>query len=91
MTSQEARVLTENIGCTQGKRDVCVCYIDESKMCNCVSCGPDSSVGIANDYGRDGPGSNPGGDEIFLPSIPAVEPTQPSVKWVTCLMAWTCC
>ena len=28
-------------------------------------CGPGSSVGIATDYGLDGPGSNPGGDEIF--------------------------
>jgi len=27
-----------------------------------------SSVGIATDYGLDGPGSNPGGDEIFRPS-----------------------
>jgi len=31
-------------------------------------CGSDSSVGIATDYGLDGPGSNPGGDEIFRPS-----------------------
>jgi len=28
-------------------------------------CRPGSSVGIATDYGMDGPGSNPGGDEIF--------------------------
>jgi hypothetical protein len=27
--------------------------------------GPGSSVGIATDYGLDGPGSNPGGDEIY--------------------------
>ena len=27
--------------------------------------GPGSSVGIATAYGLDGPGSNPGGDEIF--------------------------
>ena len=27
--------------------------------------GPGSSVGIANDYGLDGPGSNPGGEEVF--------------------------
>ena len=27
--------------------------------------GPGTSVGIATDYGLDGPGSNPGGDEIF--------------------------
>jgi hypothetical protein len=41
--------------------------------------GPGSSVGIATDYGLDGPGSNPGGDEIFRPSL---GPTQPLVKWV---------
>ena len=41
---------------------------------------PGSSVGIATDYGPDGPGSNPGGDEIFHPSRPALRPTQPSVN-----------
>ena len=44
--------------------------------------GPGSSVGIATGYGLDGPRSNPGGDEIFRPSRPAVGPTQPPVKWV---------
>jgi len=39
-----------------------------------------SSVGIATDYGLDGPGSNPGRDEIFRPSRPALGPTQPPVK-----------
>ena len=29
-----------------------------------------------------GPGSNPGGDDIFLPSRPALGLTQPPVKWV---------
>jgi len=38
-------------------------------------CGPGSSVGIATEYGLDGPGSNPGGDEIFRPSRPALGPT----------------
>ena len=33
-------------------------------------------------YGLDGPGSNPGGDEIFRPSTPALGPTQPPVKRV---------
>jgi len=41
-----------------------------------------TSVGIATDYGLDGPGSNPGEDEIFRPSRPTLGPTQPPVKWV---------
>ena len=45
--------------------------------------GLSSSVGIATDYGLDGPGSNPGGGEIFLPSRPALGPTHPPVQWVT--------
>ena len=44
--------------------------------------GSGSSVGIATDYGLDDPGSNPGGDEIFRPSRPALWSTQPPVKWV---------
>jgi len=35
---------------------------------------------IATDYGLDGPGSNPGGDEIFRPSSPVLSSTQPPVK-----------
>ena len=41
-------------------------------VCQCTpvvmyeqQCGPGSSVGIVTDYGLDGPGSNPGGSEIF--------------------------
>ena len=37
---------------------------------------------VATDYGLDGPGSNPSGDEIFRSSRPALGPTQPPVKWV---------
>ena len=47
--------------------------------------GPGSSVGIVTDYGLDGPGSNPGGDEIFRLSRPALGPTQPPVQWVPSL------
>jgi len=47
-----------------------------------ASCGLGSSVGIATDYGLGGPGSSPGGDEIFRPSRPALGLTQPPVKWV---------
>jgi len=43
---------------------------------------PVSSVGIATAYGLEGPGLNPGGDEIFRLSRPALGPTQPPVKWV---------
>ena len=54
-------------------------------LCNCVLLlgtsfvfgGPGISVGTATDYGLDGPGSNPGGDETFRPSRPALGPTQP--------------
>jgi len=51
-------------------------------LCIYISCGPGSSVGIPTDYGLDGPGSNPCGDEIFRPSRPTLGPTQPPVTWV---------
>jgi hypothetical protein len=44
--------------------------------------GPGSSVIIAIDYGLDGSGSNPGGDEVSRPSRPTLGPTQIPVKWV---------
>ena len=45
--------------------------------------GPGSSVGIAADYELDGSGSNPGADEIFRQSRPALGSTQPPVKWIS--------
>jgi len=45
-------------------------------------CRPGSSVGLASDYGLDGPGSNTGSNEIFRPARPALGPTQPTVQWV---------
>jgi len=54
----------------------CECFVLSGR----VLCGPDSSIGIATHYGLDGPGSNPGGDEIFRPSRPTLGPTQPPVK-----------
>jgi len=41
-----------------------------------------SSVDIVTDYGLEGPGSNPGVDEIFHPSRSVLGPTQHPVKWV---------
>ena len=49
---------------------------------SCFQCGPGSSVGIATDYGLDGPRLNPGEDEIFRSSRLALGPNQPPVKWV---------
>ena len=59
-------------------------------------CGLCRSVRIETVYGLEGPGSNPGGDQIFRPSTPALGPTQPSVIWVPCLSwglsaAGACC
>jgi len=63
---------------------VCSSAVTIYIMYLCLS-GPGSSVGLATDYGLDGPGSNPGGDEIFRPSKPTLGPTQPPVHWVQSL------
>ena len=42
--------------------------------------GAGSSIRIATDYWLHGPGSNPGGDEIFRPSRRALGHTQPPGK-----------
>jgi len=61
---------------------VCVCVC----VCLCVFVcgrgGSGSSVGMVTDYGLDCPGTNPGGNDIFRPSRPALGPTQTPVKWV---------
>ena len=44
--------------------------------------GPGSSVGVVTDYGLDGPGWNPSGDDILRLSRPVMGPTQPPVQWV---------
>jgi len=64
---------------------LCFIFLNLNKILRAVlanHCGSGSSVGIATNYGLDGPGSNPGGDEIFRLFRPALVPTQPPVKWV---------
>jgi len=50
-------------------------------LSNCTFVGRVAQLVLVTDYGLDGPGSNPGGDEIFRPSRPALGPTQPPVQW----------
>ena len=48
-----------------------------------TSAAPGSSVGIATDYGLDGPGIESRWGKIFRPSRPPLGPTQPPVQWVS--------
>jgi len=58
-------------------------YLHVGRVARSVfTCGPGTLVGIATDYEMDGSGSNPGEDEIFRQSRPAMGPTQPPVQWV---------
>jgi len=71
---------------TSGSDKVTVVYGCPPSSCSV----PDNADLIFRKYGsllggKDGPGSNPGGDEIFRPSRPALGPIQPPVKWVPCL------
>ena len=52
------------------------------KSCLLLTGGPGSSVGIATDYGLDGPGIESWWGEIFHLSRPALGPTQLPVQWV---------
>ena len=61
---------------------VYICVYIYMCVCVCVCVLAEWLVGIATDYGLDGPGSNTGEDEIFRPSRQALGPTQPPVQRV---------
>jgi hypothetical protein len=52
------------------------------KICTVLLSGPGSSVGIATEFGLDGPGIESQWSEIFRASRLALGPTQPPVQWV---------
>jgi len=62
---------------------VCLVIMQLKQRQYVTVCGPGSSVGIAIDYGLDGPGSNPSGDEIFRSTRPALRPHPASCKMGT--------
>jgi len=70
--------------CVCGRACVCVraCVLDIKIFCPCENlCGLGSVVGIATDYGLDGPGIESRWDRDFSHlSRPAPGPTQPPVQ-----------
>jgi len=50
---------------------------------NTLTVGPVAQSVQRQSYGLDGLGSNPGGDEIFRPSRPALGSTHPPIQWVS--------
>jgi len=83
LVSIESSFITWGSKCTGVRRLPLhpIVHYDYFMLCPCILGGPDGSVGIATDYGLEGPGSNPVGDEIFCPSRPALGPTQPPIQW----------
>jgi hypothetical protein len=58
-------------------------YVRDEKLRIWLFCGPGSSVGIATDYGLDGPGiESRWGRDFSHTSRPSLGPTQPPVQWV---------
>ena len=51
-------------------------------LCVCVCVGRIAQSVLRLSYGLEGPGSNPGGDEIFRSPRPALGPTQSLLQWV---------
>jgi len=71
------------MGCTACTEPQCLYMGAFFKGLEGVGVDRGSSVGIATDYGLDGPGSNPGrGRDFSHLSRPALGPTQPPVQWV---------
>jgi len=66
-------VLVFTVFCIVG--NVCIISLTHIILIFYYCSRPGSSVGIATDYGLDGPESNPGGGNIFRPSRPALGPT----------------
>jgi len=76
--------LKEGRGCRKLKKEALDRTVENSlwKVMT-LPLGRDSSVGIANRYGLDGPGvESRWGRDFPHPSRPALGPTQPPIQWV---------